>query len=132
MRDRPEGDVFQIGGPLHRRRAEVERFARAVDRHAGHERAEVERRRDVVRDVEICAPVCVAVQVLIRRLEHGPLLLVGAGNAAESERVGEHGLGDALRARLLKLRPQDARQERAAETYAGEAGEKAAPALVVE
>ena len=42
LRDGPEGRVFQVCGPLHRGRTEVERLARTIDLHAGRDGAEVE------------------------------------------------------------------------------------------
>ena len=56
MPHRPERHVLEIRRALHRRRrAQTERLLRLVDLDARHDRAEVKRRRDVVRDVDLRA-----------------------------------------------------------------------------
>ena len=113
MADRPERDVFEIRGTLHRRRgAEAERQLRPVHLDARHERAEVKRRRDVVGDVDR-AHLLVAREVLVRGVDHRLQLGLGELEAGQLHRVGDHRERDLLLARVLHAGPQDAGRERA-------------------
>jgi hypothetical protein len=115
--DGQEGNVFQIGGPLDARSAEVKGLPDPVHLHAWRQRAEVKRRRHIVRNVHF-PKVFIARQILIRRLKHGAPILFGKSKSGERERIGQHRLRDALRAILLQLRPQHARQQSSAQPNA--------------
>ena len=66
----------RLRGPLHPRSAEVKRLADAVHLHARRQRAEVERRRYIVRNMHF-PKLFIARQILIRRLKHGALIFFG-------------------------------------------------------
>ncbi len=73
MTDRPERDVLEVRRALHRgRRAHPERLPRLVHGDARHDRAEMERRRDVVRNVNLRESLRSCVEVAIGRRRPSP------------------------------------------------------------
>ena len=127
---RPERDVFEIRGPLHRRnRTQPERQPRLADVHAGHNRAEVERRRHIRRNVQL-AQFLVAGEVAIRRLDEGLLLLFADVNTRQLQRIVDHRQRHALGAGVLHARPQNPGHERGAETGAGKGRHEPPPSRV--
>ena len=78
--------------------------------------AEVKRRLHVVGNVKV-ANFFVTSQVLIKPVQHCLLVIFAEAEAAESERVFQHGKGNpAARRSVGCLRPQDAGEKRGAET----------------
>ena len=124
VRERPERDVLEAGGAAQRRRrAGAQRLHRAIEPRARHERAVVERRRNVRIDRDL-PQVGVAREVLVDAGEHLLPLLVGEIEPGDGERVLEHRVGDALGLDLLDPRPQHAGQERRRQADAREIGDE--------
>ncbi len=126
----PERGVLEVRRPLHRgRHAELERQLRLVDLDARNDRAEVERRRDVVRDVDR-ADFFIAREIGVRAVDHGLQLVLGEGQAGQLHRVGHHLERDLLRAGVLHPCPDDAGHERRAEADAREVGHEPASCVL--
>jgi len=126
-RDRPERDVLEIRRPPHGvRRARPERSGRAIEPRAGHKRAEVQRRRDLVVDVHR-AERAITIEALVDAGQHACLILVADVQPRHRERVAKHVARDATCALLLQLGPEDARQQRRRQAEAREAGDESSP-----
>jgi hypothetical protein len=111
VRQRPERDVFQVGRTAQRRRrARSKRLRRAIEARARHDRAEVQRRRDVRVDVDL-PQLRVAGQVLVDAGEDLLPLLLGELEAGDRQRLFQHGGGDARGLLVLQPGPQHAGQQ---------------------
>ena len=130
MTDRPERDVLEIRRTLHRRRgAQAKRQLRPIHLDARHDRAEVKRRRHVVRDVD-GSQLLVAREILIGGVDHALQVGLGELEAGQLHRVRHHRRGDLLRAGVLHPRPQNAGRQRPAKAHAREVREEASPRFI--
>ena len=112
VRHRPEGDVFEVRGTAHRwRRARAKRLCRPIEARAGHQRAVVQRRRDVRIDVDL-AQVRITREVLVGAAQQLLALFLGEVEPRDGQRIFQHRRGDAPGPFFLKLCPEHAGQQR--------------------
>jgi hypothetical protein len=130
MADRPERNLFELRRPLHRgRRTELEGLPRPVHVESGDQRAEMKRRRHVVRDVHR-AQLFVLRQVAVRAVDHALALVFGQLDARQLQRFGHHRERDLLGAGVLHPRPHDPGRQGAAQADAREVRKESAACLV--
>ena len=126
----PERDVLEVGRARdRRRRAQPKHRRRRADGEARHDRTEMKWRRHVRWNVEV-ADLLEAGQIAIRPFDKGGALLFAQVYPRHGERIGDHGQRDALCARILHPRPEDAWRQGRAKPRPGKMGHESPSRLV--